>query len=110
MPETVYLTCKKLNGENGCFTEVGNHVVSLYADVPTDINKYERKLFIISNVGESDKYLNARYYAEKYLEYCFCGNVYNVRSMHGEHTILENKRKFEEDLRKIANGTYNRWE
>ena len=80
MPETIYLTCKKLNGENGCYTEVGRHTVTLYADVPTDIHKYERKRFIISNVGETDKYLNARFYAEKYLEYCFCGDVYNVHS------------------------------
>lgn len=78
MPETVYLACKKLNGENACFTEVGDHVVSLYADVPTGLNKYKRKRFVISNVGETDEFLNAEFYARKFLEYCYCGYVYNI--------------------------------
>ena len=76
--ETVRLSCHEINGENGCFIPVGNRVVILYADVPVDIGKWQRKCFIIYNVANVDKFLDARYYAEKYLEYCYCGMVENV--------------------------------
>lgn len=79
--ETIHLICKKLNGENRCFTEVGNNTVTLLADVPVGLYLYERKRFIISYVGYTDKFLNARYYAEKYLEYCYCGDIHNVEEV-----------------------------
>ena len=73
------LECKKINGANGVFTKTGDHTVVFTGIVPTGINESERFRFIVTNVGYTDKFLNAYFYARKYVEYIYNGYLCDTR-------------------------------
>lgn len=72
------IKCKKINGTNGVFTKTGDHTVVFTGIVPTGINESERFRFIVTNVGYTDKFLNAYFYAREYVEYIYNGYLFDT--------------------------------
>ena len=73
--ETIRMTCREINGENGVFLKTGNQTVTFVRAVPSsDGKRLENKIFIVDNVNEDNAFANAL----TYVEFCYCGYLYLV--------------------------------
>ncbi len=72
------IKCKKINGANRIYTETGKYTVVFTGVIPTGINQFERIRFVVTNVGYTDKYLDAYFYAWTYINYVYNGYLFDT--------------------------------